>query len=1060
MGLFSSRSRHTRASPNGGGVPSEDLKATPPGDQNLSVNGSGGTATAADHNDKPKPPVVPPGPRASATSELRNDLQRVYSHRPSREQFAEEAIKLIAKRSGINAAALMGYEQRNSRVYLLATTGLEPDAIEILRGDSTTLNWDIPLRSVRNRRINVIEAAHENPFVPKALAAVSPRRLTIAALPLYQANVPVGVVILFSPTPRGFADALLKTLSQALRICALALSELRPASVRADLKSDDDATAQPNLLRGLAALKAELARLTEALEEAERQRAAEAAERITAQSFLKAAQERSAELERQLAELREEHSRIPQLEERIAHLTAQLHSAGEATDAAQALVKQLQAALAESEKRADQGAGAIEDLTAARDELQTRLTGALDVTRERTEAVTALQNRVADLTTRAAKAEELQAALATAEGSLAETNGELTRVRETLQAANDEWAKAETALREARSALEVTQAERESLAAQLSETTARVEQFTAEQPVLAELSEKLRTAEVERARLERQVEELDSTLVAKNEIARRLEARIEEQDQLSTRLIAERGDLQTRIEKLTAGEQTLEQERQASITAAQQRVTEVEAQLSELSAALKSTRTKAGEGIDSARREAEEALATLRHELEKTSRERDALRETLACAQKDGNSLQRSVADMSAERTRLEAALDELTTERAALMAEIDAAAAKTTELHHLHEEAVARIATLESELRAVRDDQLADVATRLTAAEQARQAAESALQAEQESHTAEVVNLGDQLTTLAEENERLTRAIEEKDLLLQSAEQGLTTLDLAGADGDTEESMLTIDRSCAPEYDRSADVEVEADYAEEVANDEIVLFDGDEIGADAARQLAEFGHRVTALLPEPETVGQLAERPVSCAVINLAIPSSWPTLRRLRNGSGSPRVPLVAYALAANAPKGFWLGPVDFAILPADQCDLPTLLSRMVPRVKRVLAMSNDIDVMSDVRTQLAEARISTAVVLDGRQALDLVPTIRPEAAVLHLSPSCVDVFRAIAGLRTAEISRDIPILFLLDSEAQPREEAFLTAGVRMLSGRGSLEPSELVDSLASALDAHRSAE
>ena len=71
-------------------------------------------------------------------------------------------------------------------------------------------------------------------------------------------------------------------------------------------------------------------------------------------------------------------------------------------------------------------------------------------------------------------------------------------------------------------------------------------------------------------------------------------------------------------------------------------------------------------------------------------------------------------------------------------------------------------------------------------------------------------------------------------------------------------------------------------------------------------------------------------------------------------------------------------------------------------------------IDVMSDVRTQLTGVGISTAVVLDGRQALDLVPMIRPEAAVLHLSPSCVDVFRAIAGLRAADIARDIPILFM----------------------------------------------
>jgi CheY-like chemotaxis protein len=132
-------------------------------------------------------------------------------------------------------------------------------------------------------------------------------------------------------------------------------------------------------------------------------------------------------------------------------------------------------------------------------------------------------------------------------------------------------------------------------------------------------------------------------------------------------------------------------------------------------------------------------------------------------------------------------------------------------------------------------------------------------------------------------------------------------------------------------------------------------------------------------------------------------------------------------------------------------------MLNRLAPKLKRVIAMSNDIDVMSDVRSQLTTAGVSTAVVLDGRQALDLVATIRPEAAVLHLSPTCADVFRAIAGLRSAEITRDIPLVFLLDAEAQPREEAFLTAGVKVLSSRGTLAPDALVDSLASAFELYR---
>jgi CheY-like chemotaxis protein len=313
-----------------------------------------------------------------------------------------------------------------------------------------------------------------------------------------------------------------------------------------------------------------------------------------------------------------------------------------------------------------------------------------------------------------------------------------------------------------------------------------------------------------------------------------------------------------------------------------------------------------------------------------------------------------------------------------------------------------------------------------------------------------------DRLALFTQEQTRLAQELEAKQLLLQSAEEDLTAaIDLSSESTD-DDSVLDIDRDCAPEGATSPALEVLA-AVDAAAGGDCILLDGEGIGTAAVRQLAEFGHRVSALTPTPEVPDALKDRPVACAAVNLASVNAWTLLRHLRNGSGLPRMPLVAYALTADSPKGFWFGSVDFASLPVAQINLVEMLNRMMPSVKRVIAMSNDIDVMSDVRTQLTAARISTAVVLDGRQALDLVPTVRPEAAVLHLSPSCADVFRAIAGLRSAEITRNIPIIFLLDAEAQPREEAFLTAGLRTLSGRGDLLPDGLVDSLASAFEAYR---
>jgi CheY-like chemotaxis protein/predicted nucleic acid-binding Zn-ribbon protein len=1086
----------------------------------------------------------PPRPGGANLSGLRDALQQLYAIRPSRDAYAEEAIKLIARAAGVKAAALLSYETRGGRMRLLAHTGLDGEATQVLSGDQMVSGWDIPLRALRNRRINVIEAAHENPFVPRALVALNPRRLTIAALPFFHANAPIGALVLFSPTARGFADGLLKTLSQGLRVCAAALSELPlSATAQARVVEEQAPTGQPNLLRGLAALKAELARLTEANEEADRQRATEAAERVTAQSFLKAAQDRAAALEQELAELRASQQRVPEIEGQVHELNRRLASAAEAADAAQSQVATLQRAVAEHEARATAQASSMAEIDAQRQALEQQLHAARETARARGEEAAALHAQVAELAPRAAQAGDLQTALAAAEAAKGETDAVIARLRQELLAAHDHRTRAEAALEQASTALAANESERQAIAAQLeavraelvelerlreeasalrnaraeleaavaaraeelatiraSQTasereraaatehaTARIAALEAErerlagelprlqelvaaqdnavrergaqvvalEQALAEARGNATRLESERGELSRRLDALSAELASAATTRERLESELRSAHSAREALATERRDLLARVESLAAGGQTLERERHAAVVGAERRVAELEAEIGRLSASLESTRSGAADELTRTRHDAESVLDSLRVDLAETARARDELQRALATAQQESAGQQRALAEMSAERARLEALAEQLGNERKELGGRLDASGQEARAVAEARAAAEGRAAALEAEMRALRENELAAARAALEAESEARRRGEAEAAAASARQAEELAALRDELTATRQTQERLAQQLAEKDLLLQSAEENLGALELvADADTDDDDTVLAIERDAAPERAPGEDADLITDVEAAVVTGELILLDGDASAALAARKLAEFGHRVSALTPGTEAADGLKQRSIAAAAVNLVAPGAWTTLRHLRNGSGIPRMPLVAYALAESANKGFWLGPVDFAILPVAQLELAPLLNKLVPRVKRVLAMSNDIDVMSDVRTQLTGAGISTAVVLDGRQALDLVPTIRPEAAVLHLSPSCVDVFRAIAGLRAADSARDIPILFLLDEEAQPREEAFLTAGVRMLTGRGALQPEALVDALASAFD------
>lgn len=1076
---------------------------------------------------------------------LRDGLQQLYSIRPSRDAFAEEAIKLIARSTSTKAAALLTYEPRGGRMQLVGQVGLEPEAEQVLSGDTMMSGWDIPLRSIRNRRINVIESAHENPFVPKSLAAVSPRRLTIAAVPFFHANAPVGVVVLFSPTPRGFADGLLKTLSQSLRVCALALSELPMSAAATARVIEEEATAtQPTLLRGLAALKTELARLTQALDESERQRASETAERVTAQSFLKAAQERSALLDQELAELRAAQAQVPEIEERAHDLSRRLATASEAADTARSEVARLEASAAEHAQHAAAQDAALVTLKGERASLETQLQEALDTARARGEEAATLHAQVSDLAPRAAKVGELTTALSAADAARAETESVIARLRQELVATHEQRSRAEAALEQASAALASSEDERRTLGTTLESAQAAAAELARARDELSALHDAQHQLEVElagrgeelervrsslsadsqqrdaeadaartriaaleheretlgselaslradasakaqalvehgdrvasqhaqleaaradaaridaeRTELGRKLAALEADLQAATTARRQLETDLAAQQSARDALAAQQRELETRIHSLTAGGQTLEQERRATQMAAEQRVGTLEAEIARLTASLDNTRSGAADEITRARHDAEATLDRLRVELAETSRTRDELQRGLAAAQQESATHQRALADMAAQRARLEAAIERLTAERSELGTRVQESTSSQADLSRAHGEAQSRIAALERELAAVRDEQLAGTQAKLAAEETARRAAETTAATAATRFAEELAQLQEQLAVQSEEQERLSLQLAEQSELLQSAEQNLGVMELPAADGDDGDDVLEIDRDAPEPGDEPAGAEL-ADEAEAAGAGELILLDAFDGAADAARKLADFGHHVSALSTTPQAVEMLRDRTVAGAALNLAAPDAWSLVRQLRSSSVA-RMPLIAYALADKAPKGFWLGPVDFAPLPVSQLKLPELLNQLVPRVRRVLAMSNDIDVMSDVRTQLTAVGISTAVVLDGRQALDLVPTIRPELAILHLSPSCVDVFRAIAGLRAADIARDIPILFLLDEVAQPREEAFLTAGVRTLTSRGGLAPDSLVDTLATAFDGYRS--
>ena len=231
----------------------------------------------------------------------------------------------------------------------------------------------------------------------------------------------------------------------------------------------------------------------------------------------------------------------------------------------------------------------------------------------------------------------------------------------------------------------------------------------------------------------------------------------------------------------------------------------------------------------------------------------------------------------------------------------------------------------------------------------------------------------------------------------------------------------------------------------------ELVLLDEGALRDDACAALKGAGFEVAAFPPTESGVDEMLRRKVKCVMLNLGSGvAAWHTLRVLRERVGSRNLPILAYIMSKDVRAGFCFGRADFAIWPMDGARLIERLGRLRPKLKRLLALSADVDGMGRMREPLAQAKISTSIVLDGKQALEFAAMVDPEAAILQLSPNCPSVSRALAGLRTTEATRDLPLLLLLDKAPAPREDAFFTATTVQLLSKPAFQFTNLPEEIA----------
>src|SRR5213592_195566 len=577
----------------------------------------------------------PAGPRPivdPAVTRLAEQLGEIAAGAAAPEDMLEPALAAVLEASHAGAGALCLFDQRHELLRLAAEVGLSDEGCKRLRQirRGGMAGWDMPLHSLLNRRVYLIESAAKNRYVPPLVEAAA-SVTTIACVPLYAGTTPVASIVLVAVAPERITEQQIGPLSEPLRELARMIEAARRRTATAALpatapaappaaaplaltrpaaeRDKSEAARVQTLVTSLAEAERERARLAAALEAA----AAERAERARAEATVDETRgaERAAEIERLMARLAEAEAAAARERERVK--------------ASEREREQLAAALREASERvqrAEEGLHAAGERAPAahEDDLQRALAAARAAEEERAAAD--------------AEAEGARAALARAEGAVEALEDEKQRAR-------DEIAK----LQEGASTLlaERRRLEQGLEEARLRDVEARTQVAELERQIGA-LREQRQADAAERAT---QLEQLRTRLAEAEAAAANGSAQVGEWER-------ERDLLAAELHEAAVGEQRAQEELRAATERA------AAATEADLQRALATARAAANADAEAARRALEDERQRARDEiarLEVIAAERDRVSMALAAVQAERDYFAAEEAAADAAHARLEEAL-------------------------------------------------------------------------------------------------------------------------------------------------------------------------------------------------------------------------------------------------------------------------------------------------------------------------------------------------------------------------------------------------------------------
>lgn len=245
--------------------------------------------------------------------------------------------------------------------------------------------------------------------------------------------------------------------------------------------------------------------------------------------------------------------------------------------------------------------------------------------------------------------------------------------------------------------------------------------------------------------------------------------------------------------------------------------------------------------------------------------------------------------------------------------------------------------------------------------------------------------------------------------------------------------------------------------------NERVVLLAEDTENVDPIKEfLIQREYAVTILIKDDEGCWprEVAAASPNALILgeHLASSQGWDIASLLKRSAETETLPILAYALDQEKNRGELL-ELNYFYKPLKKEQFLKVLPNIEEGSKEVatiLVVDDDPGILEMHCRMIEGSGRRTLTARNGREALDLLETTKPDLILLDLSMPVMDGFEMLDHLRKRETLRDIPVIILTARILSNEDLERCNRGVASILGKGLFSASETLNHIDAALGRH----